>query len=37
MIEIVITSVFALVALASVAGIMFIMFQPLRYPGISRH
>jgi len=35
MIEILISLVFALVAVASVAGIMFTMFNPIRYPGVS--
>ena len=35
MIEIVISSLFALVALASMAGIIFIMFKPNWHPGVS--
>jgi hypothetical protein len=34
MIEILISSVFALVALASVAGIMFVVFKPRSLPGV---
>jgi hypothetical protein len=37
MIEVLITSVFALVALASVAGIIFFMFQPQWHPGVCLH
>jgi len=34
MIEILISSIFALVALASVAGIVFVLFKPRSLPGV---
>jgi hypothetical protein len=34
MIEIVVSCIFALVALASMAGILFVTFKPRRHPGV---